>query len=42
MLCPRRSPQLRSCLRCCSKRARVFHLPPRILDFLRAESSLRR
>ena len=40
-VCSRRSPRLRSCLRCCSKRALLFHLPPRILEFLRAESSLR-
>ena len=40
-VCPRRSPRLHSCLRCCSKHALPLHLPPRILEFLRAESSLR-
>ena len=41
-VCPHQSPRLRSCLRCCSKCARLLHLPPRILDFLQAESSPRR
>ena len=40
-VCSHRSPQLRSCLRCCSKRALLLDRPPRILEFLRAESSLK-
>src|SRR4029077_7593434 len=41
-VCPRRSPRLHSCLRCCSKRALLLDPPQQILEFLRAESSLKR
>src|SRR4029077_20225150 len=41
-VCPHRSPRLRSCLRCCSKRALLLDPPRRILEFLQAESSLKR
>src|SRR6476619_5141205 len=41
-VCPCRLLRPRFCLRCCSKRALPPDPPPRILEFLQAESSLKR